>query len=136
MLLIFLSHFLKKKLFDMWITFCFIRRKVSSHRRGPIKKLFLKFLQDSQENTCMVGFFIKVAALKASHFIKKWLQHRLFPVNIANFLRTPMFKNICKRLLLEERGSFINLIIQQSLGTITATKSPATCGYISKTGLY
>ena len=34
------------------------------------------------------------------HIIEKRLQHRCFPVNIAKFLRTPIFKNICKRLLL------------------------------------
>ena len=28
------------------------------------------------------------------------LQHRCFPVNIAKFLRTPILKNICQRLLL------------------------------------
>ena len=32
--------------------------------------------------------------------MKKWLQHRYFPVNIAKFLRTPILKNICERLLL------------------------------------
>ena len=40
----------------------------------------------------MVEFlFNKVAALKARNFIKKRLQHRCFPVNIAKFLRTPFF---------------------------------------------
>ena len=34
------------------------------------------------------------------NFIKKRLQHMCFPVNIAKFLRTPILKNICKRLLL------------------------------------
>ena len=43
--------------------------------------------------------FNKVADLKACHFIKKRLQHRCFPVNIANFLRTPILKNSCKELL-------------------------------------
>ena len=33
-------------------------------------------------------------------FIKKRLQHRCFPLNIANFLRTTILKNIYKRLLL------------------------------------
>ena len=28
------------------------------------------------------------------------LQHRFFPVNVAKFLRTPISKNICERLLL------------------------------------
>ena len=30
---------------------------------------------------------------------EKRLQHRCFPVNIAKFLRTPIFTNICERLL-------------------------------------
>ena len=42
----------------------------------------------------------KVACLKAGNFIKERLQHRCFSVNIANFLRTPILKNICKLLFL------------------------------------
>ena len=37
---------------------------------------------------------------KSCNFIKKRLQHRCFLVNIAKFLRTPILKNICERLLL------------------------------------
>ena len=44
------------------------------------KKTVLK--QYSQENTC-VG-------------VKKGLQHRCFPANIAKFLRGPILKHICK----------------------------------------
>ena len=35
------------------------------------------------------------------NFIKKRLQHRCFAVNIGKFLRTPILKNICIRLLLK-----------------------------------
>ena len=35
--------------------------------------------------------FNKVADLKACKFIERRLQHRFFPVNIVNFLRTPMY---------------------------------------------
>ena len=38
--------------------------------------------------------------LKACNCIKKRLQHKYFPVNITNFLRTPTLKNISERLLL------------------------------------
>ena len=38
--------------------------------------------------------------LKTCNFIKKRLQHKCFPVNIAKFSRTPILKNNCKRLLL------------------------------------
>ena len=46
------------------------------------KKLLLKILEYSQENTC-VGV----------SFIKRRAQHRCFPVNIAKCLRTPILKN-------------------------------------------
>ena len=42
-------------------------------------------------------------ALRPATLLKKRLQHRCFPVNIAKFLRTPTLKNICKRLLLSIR---------------------------------
>ena len=34
-------------------------------------------------------------------YIKNRLQHRCFPLNVAKFLRTPMLKSICERLLLK-----------------------------------
>ena len=46
------------------------------------------------------SYFNKVAGLQAYNFIKKRLQHRCFPVNITKFLRIPILKNICQRLLL------------------------------------
>ena len=36
---------------------------------------------------------------QACNLIKKRLQHKCVPVNIAKFIRTPIVKNICKRLL-------------------------------------
>ena len=42
---------------------------------------------------------------KVSFLIKKSLQHRHLPVNIANFLRTPILKKSCERLLLSVRRS-------------------------------
>ena len=42
----------------------------------------------------------KVAGPQPCKFIKKRLQHKCFPVNIAKFVRTPILKNICERLLL------------------------------------
>ena len=43
-------------------------------------------------------FFHKNAGLQVCNFIEKRLLHRCFPVNIAKFLRTSIFKNICERL--------------------------------------
>ena len=49
---------------------------------------------------CVRVFFYKVADLQACNFIKERLHHRCFPVNIANFLRNPILKNIFKQRLL------------------------------------
>ena len=46
------------------------------------------------------SYFKIVAGLKVCNYIKKRLQHRCFSVNIAKFLRKPISKNICDRLLL------------------------------------
>ena len=46
------------------------------------------------------SLFNKVAGLKACNFIKKRLQHRCFPVNIAKFLRTSFFTEYLRWLLL------------------------------------
>ena len=65
------------------------------------KEVLLKILQYLQENTCVGVFLKQVTGLQVYNFIKKRLQHRCFPVNIAKFLRTPILKNICERLLLK-----------------------------------
>ena len=63
----------------------------TSHRRCSIKKVFLKILQISQENTFVGVSFNKVVGLKACNFIKKRLQHKCFPVNNVKFFRTAYF---------------------------------------------
>ena len=72
----------------------------SSHQRCSVKKVILKILQISMENTCAGVFFNKVAGLQVCNFIKKILRHMYFPVKVAKFFRTPILKNICERLLL------------------------------------
>ena len=59
------------------------------------KNVFLKVLQISQENTCVGVFLIKFV----KNFVKKRLQHNCFPVKFGKFLRTPILRNICERLL-------------------------------------
>ena len=59
-----------------------------------------KFSNIYRKTAMLESLFYKVAGLKAYIFIKKRLQHRCFAVNIAKFLRTPVLKNVCKRLLL------------------------------------
>ena len=60
------------------------------------------------KHLCWGLFLIKLQALRpttllkkdSNNFIKKRLQHRRFPVNIAKFSRIPILKNIYKCLLL------------------------------------
>ena len=59
------------------------------------KKVFLKISYNSQENTCTRVFFL--IKLQASGL-------RCFPENFAKFLRAPILKNICKRLILTQVG--------------------------------
>ena len=46
------------------------------------------------------SLFNKVAGPQLYNFISKRLQHRCFAVKLAKFLRTPMLKDNCERLLL------------------------------------
>ena len=44
------------------------------------------------ETPVLESLFNKAAGLQVCNFIKKRLQHRCFPVIIAEFLRTPFLK--------------------------------------------
>ena len=51
-------------------------------------KSSLKYPNIYRKTTVLDSLFNNVPGLQTSNFIKKWLQHRCFPVNFANFLRT------------------------------------------------
>ena len=70
----------------------------SSHWRSSVKKTVLKNFEISTGNTC-----VGVSFSKSCNYIKKRSRHRCFPVNIAKFLRLPIFKNIC------EKGCFLTV---------------------------
>ena len=64
------------------------------------KKALLKnFAIFTGKYLCWSLFLIKLLAFRAAT-IKKRLQHKCLPVNIAKYLRTPLLKNICECLLL------------------------------------
>ena len=71
------------------------------------------------------SLFNKVAGLKVSNFVKKWLQHKCFPVNFREFLKTPFLTEHLRWLLLKrvcEGTSLVNLfhpVILTYLETIT-----------------
>ena len=60
---------------------------------------FLSFAKFAGKH-CWNLFCNEVAGLRPATLLKRRLQHRYFPVNIAKLLRTPILKNICERLFL------------------------------------
>ena len=66
------------------------------------------------KHLCWSLFFNRVADFRPATILKKRLEHKCFPVNIAKFLRTPILKNICERLLLQ----------------------PAALGWVTSTSMY
>ena len=66
----------------------------SSHQMCFIKKVFLKICDISEETLLK----------RACNFIKKKLKQRCFLVKFVKFLRTPILKNIYKRVLLPFLG--------------------------------
>ena len=63
--------------------------------RSSKKAVFKNF---AEKHLRWSPYLNKNVGLQSWNFIKKRLQHRLFPVNIAKFLRTPVLENICERL--------------------------------------
>ena len=82
---------------------------------GVLKKLFLKNSQYLLENKSVEVTFNKV---RPAILLEKRLQHRCIPVHVANFLRTPILKNICGRLLLIAFFYYSNLIAFDCLFTV------------------
>ena len=65
--------------------------------KKDILKSFAKF---TRKHLCRRFFFNKVAGLMSATLFRKKLWHRCLPVNFAKLLITPIFKNICERLLI------------------------------------
>ena len=61
------------------------------------KKVFLKILQYSQENTCVGAPLVSLEST-----LLKRDRNTYFHVNITKFLRTPILKNIWERLHLKQ----------------------------------
>ena len=75
--------------------FLFLHKNFLRSRRSQrfLQKTVLKnFAIFTGKHLCW-SFFNIVAGVKTCSFIKKILQHRCFPVNIAKLLRTPFLQN-------------------------------------------
>ena len=84
----------------IWFCFVYLISARNSHPEVFCKKVLLKILQYSQENTCVrVSFLIKLQPAPAA-LLKKRLWQRRFSVNFAKFLRTPFFTEHLRWLLL------------------------------------
>ena len=92
--------FIKKaqKLIQTFISTRFKPRS-SLSLRCTAKKMFLKVLRNSQENTC-----VRVSFLITRFLLKMRFWHRCFPVNFAKFLRTPFFIEHLRWWLLQIPG--------------------------------
>ena len=49
--------------------------------------------------TYLIRFHIQRIIEITQNYTKKGLRHRCFPLKLAKFLRTPILKNVCERLL-------------------------------------
>ena len=63
------------------------------------------FLESFTRKYTFLTFKLLASGPEACNFIKKRLQYRCFPVNIAKFLRVPIMKNISERLLLDLKSA-------------------------------
>ena len=70
------------------------------------------------KHLCWSLFVIKLQFFSLQ-FFKKRLQHKCFPVKFEKLLRTPILKNICKRLLV---GVFYKKAVLKKLWNIHGTK--------------
>ena len=71
-----------------------------------------QFRNIRRKTLVLESLFNNVAGLKACNFIKKRLQHRCFPVNIAKFLRTLILKSIWEGLFhMDNNNYFIDSYI-------------------------
>ena len=78
-------------------SFCFIIRSFILQKQPQEifykKSCLQKFWSIHRKKPVMESVFNKATGLKTCTFIKTNHQHRRFPVNITEFLRTPILKN-------------------------------------------
>ena len=103
---------------------CSHRRCRSSHQRCSVRKGVLKNFANSTEEQLCWRLSLRRCRPSACKFFKKRLQHKCFPVKFAKLLRTPFFKNICKRLLLEV---FYKKAVLKNFAIFTGRKQLVIC---------
>ena len=87
-------------------------QKVEGHQRCSKRNFVLKYSAIFTGNhLCESLLSIKLK----KRLLKKRLQNRCFPINIAKFLRTSIFKNICKLLLLKIHVIFFPSLLPNNI---------------------
>ena len=81
------------------------RRTACKFQKKPLEVFFKKdvlknFAKFTGKHLCQSLFYNKVADMRPATLLKKRLV-QFFSMNISTFLRTPILKNICGRLLLK-----------------------------------
>ena len=73
----------------------------SSDRQCPVKQGVLKnFANFTEKHLCWCLILIKLQIFRPVTLLKR-LRHKFFPAKSTKLLRTPIWKNICERLLLK-----------------------------------
>ena len=72
------------------------------------------------------SLFNKVADPKFYNFIKKRLQHRCFPVNIAKFLKTPYFEEHLRTAAISDFLNFLEYSTLLQYFPVFSSWIPAT----------
>ena len=75
------------------VNLLFLLTEAAVHRKNKLKISVLKNFAIFPRKHRYWNLFL----IKTYNFIKKILQHRLFPLNIAKFLRAHILKNICEQ---------------------------------------
>ena len=77
------------------VNLLFLLTEAAVRRKNKLKISVLKHFAIFPRKHLYWSLFL----IKKYNFIKKILQHRLFPLNIAKLLRARILKNICEQLL-------------------------------------
>ena len=97
--------------------------------RGVLWKGCSQKFRNIHRKTLVLGsHFNNVAGLHACNFFKKSFQHRCFPGNIPNFLKTSILKNIYERLLLSSVQKWCSFVF--SLGFMVTCNSQSIMLFI------
>ena len=104
------------------ILFSFLCNILTTIRTNRSQMFFeigvLKVSNIHRKTLVLKSLFSEVASLEAYKFIKKRLQHRCFPVNVANFLRKLYLKNTTVGCFYTWKSPGIWLNINREIGGI------------------